>query len=149
MEETTRQILETFDRLGLSRLRATDFGSSDRPAPPKAALDRLVESGCLREVAGRYERTEWGRLEIARPLDVTLLGRVGCHLCEGILRQIEPEVGKFGAQLRIVDVDTDRVLREQYGNEVPVVFLGNREWARHRVDTGEFRAELKRLQGSR
>lgn len=149
MEETTRQILESFDGLGLARLGAADFRSSGRPAPPKEALDRLVASGHLREVGGQYERTEWGRLEIARPLEVTLLGRVGCHLCEGVLRQIEPVVARFGAELRTVDIDTDRVLRERYGNEIPVVFLGNREWARHRIDANGFRAELKRLQKSR
>jgi hypothetical protein len=148
MEEAERQILETFDRLGLSRLAAADFGSPDRPAPPKATLDQLVESGSLREVGDRYERTEWGRLEIAGPHEVTLLGRVGCHLCEGVLRQIEPLVARFGAKLRTVDVDTDRILRERYGNEIPVVFLGNTEWARHRIDPDGFRAELKRLQGS-
>lgn len=144
MEETARRILETFDRLGLTRLQAADFTSAAQPAADDAALAALLSSGCLREIAGQYERTEWGRLEVAGPLEMTLLTRPGCHLCEDALRQIEPLVTEFGARLRLVDIDTDRILRERYRNEIPVVFLGSRELARHAVDLGRIRAELSR-----
>ena len=73
---------------------------------------------------------------------MTLLTRAGCHLCEQALRQIEPLVSRFGAHVRLVDVDTDSVLRREYGNEVPVLFLGSREIARHRVDPASIRAAL-------
>lgn len=142
MEEDSKQILQTFDRLGLTRLGAADFSLPTGAGARDTALAALVQSGCLREVAGQFERTEWGRLEIAGPLDVTFLSRSGCHLCEVALRQVEPLVGRFGAELRIVNVDTDRVLRERYGNDVPVIFLGSRELQRNRIDPGKVRAEL-------
>jgi hypothetical protein len=149
MEQTAKQILETFDRLGLSRLGAADFALPAEAGAKQAALAALVESGCLREVAGQFERTEWGRLEIAGPLEVTFLSRSGCHLCDEALRQIEPLVSGFGTDLRVVNVDTDRTLRQRYGNEVPVVFLGNRELERNRIDPGHLRAELIRVSRSR
>jgi glutaredoxin len=142
MEDHAKQILETFDRLGLTRLGAADFALPTGTGARDAALAALVQSGCLREVAGQFERTEWGRLEIAGPLDLTFLSRSGCHLCEEALRQIEPLMGGFGAELRVVNVDTDRTLRERYGNEVPVIFLGSRELQRNRIDPGKVRAEL-------
>ena len=143
MNEMALHILEAFDRLGLSRLRPADLldaGSDSEET--RAALAELVFSGALREIAGQYERTEFGRLEAAGPRELTLLTRAGCHLCEQALRQIEPLVSRFGAHVRLVDVDTDSVLRREYGNEVPVLFLGSREIARHRVDPASIRAAL-------
>ncbi len=143
MDETALQILRAFDRLGLSCLREDDLLAAPADAAEaRAALADLVDSGALRENAGQYERTEFGRLEAAGPLELTLLTRAGCHLCDQALRQIEPLVSKLGAHLRLVDVDSDRVLREDYGLEVPVLFLGNREVARHRFDPASIRSAL-------
>ncbi len=144
MEETSRRVLETFDRLGLTRLRAADFPSPEHSAAAQALLAELLTSGHLRQVQGFYERTEIGRLEVAAPLEMTLLTRPGCHLCQEALRQIEPLVTRFGALLRVINVDSDHTLRDRYGDDVPVVFLGNREVARHRIDPGRVRLELSR-----
>jgi len=143
MNETALRILEAFDRLGLSRLCPADLlaGGSDSEEA-RATLAELVFSGALREISGQYERTEFGRLEAAGPRELTLLTRAGCHLCEQALRQIEPVVSRFGARVRLVDVDTDSVLRQEYGNEVPVLFAGSREIARHRVGAASVRAAL-------
>jgi Glutaredoxin-like domain (DUF836) len=141
MDETALQILRSFDRLALSRLCEDDLlAAATNTAEARAALVDLVDSGALRENAGQYERTEFGRLEAAGPLELTLLTRAGCHLCDQALRQIEPLVSKLGAHLRLVDVDSDRVLREDYGLDVPVLFLGNSEIARHRFDPAGIRA---------
>lgn len=145
MDETARKILETFDRLSVTRLRASDFSVTAGDAARDAGLNALVKSGCLREIGGQYERTEWGRLEIAGSNVVTFLHRPGCHLCEIAFRQLEPQIGESGAELRVVNVDTDQTLRERYGYEVPVVFLGNRELDRNRIDPRKVQAELARL----
>jgi glutaredoxin len=143
MDETALLILRAFDRLNLWSLSEADlFAMAADTAEVRASLADLVESGALRDVAGRYERTEFGRLEAAGPFELTLLTRAGCHLCDQALRQIEPLVSKLGAQLRLVDVDSDRVLREDYGFDVPVVFLGNQEIARHRINPQTIRAAL-------
>jgi glutaredoxin len=145
MFETAQNILRAFDRLNLTHLSEDDLVSAaaDR-AGARAALADLVDSGLLSENAGQYERTEFGRLEVAGPFELTLLTRAGCHLCDQALRQIEPLVSKAGAHLRLVDVDSDRVLREDYGFDVPVLFLGNQEIARHRVEPASIRVALSK-----
>lgn len=143
MDETALSILRAFGRLGSGRLSEEDLlAAAGDTAEARAVLAELVSSGALRIAGGQYERTEFGRLEAAEPLELTLLTRAGCHLCDQALRQIEPLVTRIGAPLRIVDVDTDRVLREDYGLDVPVLFLGSEEIARHRIDPAGIRAAL-------
>jgi hypothetical protein len=144
MDDTALRILRAFDRPGLARPSADDLAAvagADARAVP-AVLADMVDSGQLLEVDGRFERTECGRLEVAGPLEFTFLTRAGCHLCEQGLRQIEPLLARLGKRLHVVDVDADRVLREDYGNEVPVLFLGQQEVARHRIDPAMVRAAL-------
>ena len=143
MEEAALCILRVFDDGGLVRIPAADLlVAAGSGAAAEAALAELTASGALREIAGRYERTEFGRLEAAGPLDLTLLSRPRCHLCEEALRQIEPLAAGFGARLRIVDVDCDQTLRERFGNDIPVLFLGSEELADHRIDAASPRAAL-------
>jgi hypothetical protein len=144
MNETALRILRAFDRLVLTRLREADLlAAVTDAAEARAALEDLVASGALRENAGQFERTEFGRLEAAGPREWTLLTRAGCHLCDQALRQIEPLVSKLGAQLRLVDVDSDLVLRQDYGLDVPVLFVGSREIARHQINPAGIRAALR------
>ena len=74
---------------------------------------------------------------------VTLLTRAECHLCDEAKAQIAPLLREFGAALREVDVDGDPVLREEHGYDVPVIFLGGRKVAKHRVDIAQFRRQLE------
>ncbi|HVB98043.1 MAG TPA: glutaredoxin family protein [Candidatus Dormibacteraeota bacterium] len=146
VEEASRHILEAFDRLGLARLGAADLTEAAADgAAARAALARLVEAECLRENLGKYERTEVGRLAVAGPLDLTLLSRAGCHLCEHALREIQPLAARFGAQVRVVDIDSDGALRDRYNIHVPVLFLGARELARLEIDPGEVQAALSKV----
>ena len=86
---------------------------------------------------------EDGRLAAARPLDVTLYTRPGCHLCEEAKAQITPLLEKAGARLREVNIDSDPVLRARYDYDVPVIFLGARKVAKHRVDLEQFRRQIE------
>ncbi|MGC1292676.1 MAG: glutaredoxin family protein, partial [Candidatus Acidiferrales bacterium] len=106
----------------------------------------LERAGDL-EVSGEadfYRRTEQGRLAVAKPLDVTLYSRPKCKLCDEARDAIAPILREFGGSLREVNIDDDNELRELYTNDVPVIFLGPREIARHSVDTVKFRAALER-----
>lgn len=78
-----------------------------------------------------------------RTLELTLYTRVGCHLCEEAKAQMSPLLAEFGAQLREVDIDGDPSLREQYGLDVPVVFLNGRKVAKHRLDLAQLRRQLE------
>jgi glutaredoxin len=83
------------------------------------------------------------RLAAAGPLDVTLYTRPGCHLCEEAKAVMAPLLAEFGARLREVNIDDDAVLRARYDHDVPVIFLGARKVAKHRVVAAQFRRQLE------
>ena len=53
---------------------------------------------------------------------LTLYTRVGCHLCE----QAEGNLQALDYRYHPVDVDGDPALRARYGDDVPVLALGER-----------------------
>ncbi len=147
MDARSRQLLEMFDaesRAGAARgaLDLASVGSADELLP---IAEELVARGWLRrgDAPGSYARTEDGRLALAGPLDVTLYTRPGCHLCEEAKQQIAPLLRGAGARLREINIDEDPVLRERYNADVPVIFLGARKVAKHRVDREQFRRQLE------
>jgi glutaredoxin len=87
---------------------------------------------------------EDARLSATKPLDVTLYTRPGCHLCEEAKAVIEPLLREFGANLCEVNIDEDKILKERYGWDIPVLFLGPRKVAKHRVSLLQFRRQLQR-----
>ncbi|MGB6431875.1 MAG: glutaredoxin family protein [Candidatus Acidiferrales bacterium] len=86
---------------------------------------------------------EDGRLAAAAALDVTLYTRPGCHLCEEAKRVMAPLLAEFGARMREVNIDEDAVLRARHDFDVPVIFLGARKVAKHRVLAAQFRRQLE------
>jgi len=82
-------------------------------------------------------------LAASGPLEVTLYTRPGCHLCDDAKAAIEPLLGQFGARLREVNIDEDRDLRDRYGSDIPVLFVGTRKVAKHRVNREQFRRSLE------
>jgi glutaredoxin len=83
------------------------------------------------------------RLAASEPRVITLYTRSGCHLCEDAKALIEPMLGEFGATLCEVSIDEDAVLRQRYGTDIPVIFIGSRKAAKHRVDAVKFRRQLR------
>jgi glutaredoxin len=151
LNSTAKRILQLFDELERETIDLHSFfelaGGND-PADREAVLDVITElttQGLLRIGVGSdfYERTEEGRLALAGPRDVTLYTRAGCHLCEEAKAAMASPLLEFGATLREVDIDRDPILREHYGNDVPVIFLGAKKIAKHRVDPVDFRRHLE------
>ena len=89
------------------------------------------------------EHPEDGRLARAGPREVTLYTRPGCHLCEAAKQAIAPILRDFGASLYEVNIDRDPVLEGRFGLDIPVIFIGARKAAKHRVDTKKFRRQLQ------
>jgi glutaredoxin len=89
------------------------------------------------------EHPEDARLAVAGPREVTLYTRPGCHLCEEAKAAIAPLLREFGAALREINIENDPALEERYGWEIPVVFIGQRKAAKHRVDVEQFRQQLQ------
>jgi len=75
---------------------------------------------------------------------VTLITRVGCHLCEtaeATLRRLADELG-FGYQE--LDVDADPARRAEYSDRVPVVLIDGREHGYWRVEQARFLRAVQR-----
>jgi glutaredoxin len=89
------------------------------------------------------QSVEDSRLAGCGPRDTTLYTRPGCHLCEEAKAAIAPLLREFGAVLREVNIDEDPVLKERYGWDIPVIFIGQRKAAKHRVDVAQFRRQLE------
>jgi glutaredoxin len=142
MDSLERKILAAFDRPGALELSLANFGE---PAAVSNAMAKLVERGWLRaaEKPGTYARTEDGRLQLAGPLDVTIYSRPRCHLCEEAKARIAPLLKEFGAHLTEINIDEDAKLHALYDYDVPVIFLGARKAAKHRVDLVQFRRQLR------
>lgn len=79
----------------------------------------------------------------AGPREVTLYTRPGCHLCEEAKKAIANLLREFGAALREVNIENDAVLEGRYGWDIPVIFIGARKAAKHRVDVDQFRRQLR------
>lgn len=77
------------------------------------------------------------------PLQVTLYTRPGCHLCDAARGVMQPLLAEYGGTLRELNVDEQPELKRLYGYDVPVIFIGEREVARHRLTSREFRAILE------
>lgn len=142
MGSLEQKILAAFDGPGAGARSLSGLGN---PADVKAAALKLVERGWLRatDSPGTYTRTEDGRLQLAAPRDVTIYSRPGCHLCEEARQQIAPLLTEFGARLTEINIEEDPELRARYDYDVPVVFLGARKAAKHRVDLAQLRRQLR------
>ena len=142
MNSVEQKILAAFDGPGV---RSRTLADLEDPATVKGVVLQLVERGWLRitEAPDTYARTEDGRLQLAAPRDVTLYSRPGCHLCEEAKAQIGPLLKEFGARLTEINIDEDPELRARYDYDVPVIFLGPRKAAKHRLDLDQFRRQLR------
>jgi glutaredoxin len=72
---------------------------------------------------------------------LTLVSRVGCHLCDDAREILSAVAAEQGLAWDEVDVDTS-ALADEYGDRVPVVLLDGREHAYWRVDAERLRAAL-------
>jgi glutaredoxin len=142
MNSLERQILAAFDGCEAHTRSLADLGD---PLNVQEVVSQLVQRGWLRATAAPdvYARTEEGRLQLAAPRDVTIYSRPGCHLCEEAKAQIALLLKEFGARLTEINIDKDPELRARYDYDVPVIFLGARKVAKHRVDPAQFRRQLR------
>jgi glutaredoxin len=138
MNPLEQEILAAFDGPGPRERSLADFADL-------AAVSQLIERGWLRPGAApdTYARTEDGRLQLAAPRDVTIYTRPGCHLCEEAKKEIAPLLKEYAARLTEINIDEDPDLRARYDYDVPVIFLGARKAAKHRIDPIQFRRQLR------
>jgi hypothetical protein len=75
--------------------------------------------------------------------DVTLYSKAGCHLCDEAKTAIAPLLREFRATLREIDIAGDATLTERFGCDIPVIYIGRKKAAKHRVNLEQFRRQLK------
>ncbi|GGK58436.1 glutaredoxin family protein [Ornithinimicrobium pekingense] len=95
-----------------------------------------------------------GRRSRGGEVDVVVVTRAGCHLCdqmEQVVSQVlaeRPARGARRGRLRVVDLDelgrTDPALLERWTTRVPVLLVEDREVAHWSVDPQAVRTALRR-----
>jgi glutaredoxin len=73
---------------------------------------------------------------------VTLVTRVGCHLCEVAEQLLRRMSGELGFAYRELDVDGAADLRDEYSDRVPVILVDGKEHGYWRVEEARFRTAV-------
>jgi len=61
-------------------------------------------------------------------LEVTLLYKPGCHLCELAERDLAGLQRRYPHRLSLVDITRDPLLVERFGERIPVLQVGGQEY---------------------
>lgn len=73
---------------------------------------------------------------------LTLYSRAWCHLCDDMRAVLEPLLAEFGAQVEVIDVDSDPALEARYNELVPVLLCDGIELCHYRLDESRVREAL-------
>jgi hypothetical protein len=63
------------------------------------------------------------------PLQATLYSRPGCHLCEQAQAELARLASRHPHSLNVVDVSAEPGLESRYGQRIPVLVIGDCEYA--------------------
>ena len=75
-------------------------------------------------------------------IDLTLLSRNYCHLCQEMEVALSPLAEEFGASVTVLDVDSDPELEARYDELVPVLLHGESEICHYFLDEAKTREYL-------
>jgi len=78
----------------------------------------------------------------AQDRQVTLITRVGCHLCTEAEQTLVRLRNELGFALETVDVDAEPARQAEYSDRVPVILIDGKEHGYWRVEEPRFRAAL-------
>jgi hypothetical protein len=76
-----------------------------------------------------------------------LLSRPGCHLCDEMRRDVDRLLAEEERDWEIVDVDSDPELARRFGEQIPVLFVNGRHFARFRLPRLAPHLRLRRAAG--
>jgi hypothetical protein len=76
-----------------------------------------------------------------------LYTRAGCGLCEEMRREVDALLADAPREWDLVDVDSDPALAERHGEEIPVLFVNGRLFAKIRLPRLAARLRLRRAAG--
>ena len=75
-------------------------------------------------------------------IELTLLSRSYCHLCQEMEVALAPLAEEFGASVTVLDVDSDPGLAARYDELVPVLLHGESEICHYFLDEAKTREYL-------
>ena len=74
---------------------------------------------------------------------VTVISRIGCHLCEIAIDKINLVKDQFKFELEIKLINDLPELEQEYGEQVPVIMIDNKIHDYWRVDIERFTKAIK------
>ncbi len=77
-------------------------------------------------------------------IELELLTRPGCHLCEEMKQAIADAAHGLEIRLREVDISENLELERRFGNDIPVLFVNGSKAFKHRATVRELRLRLRR-----
>jgi len=80
-------------------------------------------------------------------IEVEILMRTGCHLCEEMKEALSQAATGLDVELTETDIDADEQLTARYGNDIPVLFVNGSKAFKHRANAQELRKRLLRADG--
>jgi glutaredoxin len=76
------------------------------------------------------------------PVEIELLSREGCHLCEDVHAALHRLAAEQPLTVEVVDIDADPGLSRRYTLRIPVVRVGGRDVCEGRITEADLRAAL-------
>lgn len=78
-------------------------------------------------------------------LSLTLYAKPGCHLCDEARDVVDQVLGEFDGRVTLeeIDITEDARLQRKYGEEIPVVFVGERKHSQWQVDPARLRDRIR------
>ncbi|WP_296656911.1 glutaredoxin family protein [Paraburkholderia sp.] len=77
-----------------------------------------------------------------KPPSLVLYGRTWCHLCDDMHAALAPLAAAAGAQIEVIDVDSDPAFQALYDELVPVLLCDGVELCHYHLDEARVRAAL-------
>ena len=75
-------------------------------------------------------------------IEVQLLSRPGCHLCDQMKELLQKAMEGLGVLLTVVDISLDDELSSRFENDIPVVFVNGNKAFKHRATAKDLRRRL-------
>lgn len=75
--------------------------------------------------------------------EVTVMSREGCHACDDAIADVRRVCDELGVPWSVSDVDADKELRAEYGDQVPVILIDGVEHGFWKVEEERLRRALR------
>ncbi len=76
-----------------------------------------------------------------------MLSRPDCHLCEEMRREVDELLGEEPREWEVVDVNSEPDLARRFGDQVPILSINGRFFAKTRLPRLGLRFRLRRAAG--